>query len=279
MDASLVAIALRHAPTERAAAWKQQAMSGVLERWETECPADFNRVLYNKDSGWLIEIHAECDGLGQYGWDSNYSLQVRVDETLAGETGASDDYQDSLRAYVDALEDELCAVVGAVQEQSQFSPKEFAAFLLYQHGTIDERQAADALEVTVGTYRGKLGRIQNKIDAARFTLDLIDAVDAEKQQTRAEQNNWEYGNLIDSFLATEYPAKGLLRDDIIREVQNFITVREHHDDVVYYDTIVNELPERFDGGEISTYRARYELERAIDKGLVERDGDVVTVAD
>lgn len=279
MDSELVAVALTYGPSEQITTWKQRAMGNVLERWEVERSADFERVLYSQDTGYLIDIHPQCNGLGQYGWDSDFTLDVGVDEDLLEQTDNGDGYQESLYAYANALEDELCTVVTETQERSQFSPKEFVAFLLYQRDDIGERQAADALDVTVGTYRGKLGRIREKIEAARLTMELMDVTESENERRSEGRGYRSYGNLMDVFDADEYPAEGLLRDDIIQVLRNFINVREHQEGVVHYDTVIDELPDRFEDEEVSYYRARYELERAIDKGVVERDGNVVTVSE
>jgi len=279
MDSELVAVALTYAPSEQNAIWKHEAMNNVLERWEADRPDAFERVFYCHDTGYLIEIKPRCTDLGQYGWDTDYVLEVGVDESLLESIETTAEYRQALRDYADALEDELCAVVSETQERSQFSPKEFVAFLLYQRGEIGERQAADALGIAVGTYRGKLGRIRNKIDAAWLTMDLMDKSEAEQTAGPRERTYQATGDLVDIYEADEYPAEGILREDIVQVAQNIINVREHQDGVAHYDTVIGELQERFGDEEISYHRARYELERAIGKGTLERDGNVVTIAE
>lgn len=276
MDASLVAVALNHATRIQRSTWQQRAMSNVLERWETERSADFERILYNKDSGWLIEFWPQSNGLGQYGWDSNFTLEVRLDYDLLEQTDNTDEYARALEDYCDAVEDELCEVVGEVQSQTLFSEKEFVAFLLYQRDTVDEQRAADALEVTVGTYRGKLGRIREKIDSATATIDLMgnDVVERDDDRDRAGP----FGDLVHVFEADEYPANGARRDDLRYLVQNIVNVQTHDGDPVHYKTVLEEIQKQAHE-DVSRYRAKYELEQVIAKGLVERDGKFLTPAE
>ncbi|MFD1527491.1 MULTISPECIES: hypothetical protein [Halobacteriales] len=274
MDRELVAVTYKHAPSERKTIWKQRAIGNVLEEWEDERPTDFERVFYTHDTGWLIDFRVPTDGLGQYGWDTGFDLSVEVDHDLVDQADITDpEYIEALERLALALEDELLAVIEAEQEQSQFSAKEFAALMLYKKEMVNEDRAADALGVKIGTYRGKLGRIRDKIDAAKLTLELTGELEDHNERVRESEGYHSFGDFVDIYEGDEYPVGSKLRNDIIQHIQNIVDLLEHEDGAAHYDSVIERTQERL---EVSYHRARYELERAIGKDLVERDGNVVT---
>lgn len=64
--------------------------------------------------------------------------------------------------------------VREIQEQTVFSSREFTALILSESMT--ESVAADIMDVTVGTYRGKMGRINEKAEQIRNTAALLEEV-------------------------------------------------------------------------------------------------------
>lgn len=274
MDNELVAVAYRHAASERQTIWKQQAIGNVLERWEERSPDDFERVIYEYDTNWLVDIRIRRDGIGEYGYDTGFSLSVEIDDDLREQADVGDDYLESLGRFVVAVESELEDVVSGEQQRSQFSPKEFAALMLYKRDMVNEARAADALDIAIGTYRGKLGRIREKIDAAKFTHELLEELEDENERIRNSDGYRAYGDMVSIYEADEYPVEDTREGGRgSHHVQNIIDLLEHEHGVAECDAVVDRLEERLD---ISPYRARYVLERAIDKNLVERDGETVT---
>lgn len=272
MDSELIAVTYRHAPAERKTIWKQRAIAAVLEDWEENHATDFERVFYTHDTAWLIDFCVRSDGLGQYGWDTGFELSVEVDEELLDQVDTSEEYVAALERFAAALEDELLQVVEREQEASQFSPKEFPALMLYKKEMVDEARAADALDVAIGTYRGKLGRIRDKIGEAKLTLELIGELESHNDRVRESEGYHSYGDLVAIHDSEEYPVDSMIRNDVIQHIQNIVDLLEHEDGAAYYDTVIERTRARLD---VSYYRARYELERAIDKDLVERDGNKV----
>ncbi|ELZ05713.1 hypothetical protein C480_09960 [Natrialba aegyptia DSM 13077] len=231
-------------------------------------------MFYEYDTNWLVDIRVRTNGLGQYGWDTGFELSVEIDDELLSQVDVSDTYLKSLEQFVSAVQDELVAVVESEQEQSQFSSKEFAALMLYKREMVSENEAADALDVTVGTYRGKLGRIREKIAAAELTEQLLGEFEAHNERVRESSGYRAYGDLVSIHDAEDYPVSESDHGNQVRHhIQNIIDLLEHDNDAAYYDSVIERAQDRL---EISYYRARYELERAIDKDLVVRDGNTVT---
>lgn len=274
MESEIAAVAYKHGPSERQTTWKQQAIGRVLERWEDDRPTDFERVIYEYDTNWLIDIRVRTNGLGEYGWDTGFELSVEIDEELIEQVDVTDEYLESLKRFAAAIETELLDVIAEEQERSQFSSKEFAALMLYKKEMVNERRAADALGVTVGTYRGKLGRIRDKIEAAKLTQELVGELEEDNRRVRESESYRAYGDMIDIYECDEYPVSDTGPGNrITHHIQNIADRLEHDHGQAFYDTVIERAQEQLD---VSYHRARYELERAIDKDLVECDGNTVT---
>jgi hypothetical protein len=64
-----------------------------------------------------------------------------------------------------------------MQDKTMFSPREFVALVLDSEW--DEQSAATLMDVSVGTFRGKKGRISNKLQEAEETLTRADRIRGE----------------------------------------------------------------------------------------------------
>lgn len=62
-----------------------------------------------------------------------------------------------------------------VVKESAFSRREFLAYVLAEESKLTGKESADLMEITEGTYWGKLGRARNKIEESKITIGLVRA--------------------------------------------------------------------------------------------------------
>lgn len=65
-------------------------------------------------------------------------------------------------------------------EQSLFTERELAAYLLAERSNLTWQDAADEMGIDYGTYSGKMGNnVKGKKERARATVRLIDAIEGD----------------------------------------------------------------------------------------------------
>lgn len=64
--------------------------------------------------------------------------------------------------------------IRALQRVTDYAPREFVALVLYQQMT--ESEAATLMDIEVGTFRGKIGRVREKYDTAAATVEITDQI-------------------------------------------------------------------------------------------------------
>jgi len=161
MNKSTAAVAVHFAPAQLRAAWGDTALTCAEREFINNRSAEWEYInRYNEDFGMAVEWDTGSDSRGQYGYDTDFKIVGSVDQSVLEQVEIKEDVA---RQLVEAWVSHLYEVVEEAQESTTLSAKEFATAILIED-TCSEQEAADALDVTVGTYRGKKGRISEKQD-------------------------------------------------------------------------------------------------------------------
>ena len=278
MDTATLAVIYKHAPKHFQIEWKQQALGETLDEWHESRPDDFETLIYNRHSPMLIDIRTVPQTTGQYGYDTDFELSLDIDQDIVDQIEADDSYLELVEEFATATESRLAEIITTIQQDSQFSTKEFAAWMLYQKEMVGEYRAADALGVTTGTYWGKVGRIKEKIEAAKLTARLCTDIRLENTDgTESELTNG-YADLVSLFETDSYPIETSMRGDIQQVIPLVVGEVAHFQDPPTFDALVQHLVEKYEDEQLSPLRVRYEVERAIDRSKIDRDGDIISRA-
>lgn len=171
MDEEVSAFTYNIAPREKPGEWHQRGLKRALKNWEKNREEDFEVILNSDNFGILIGFNIVPSTTGQYGYDTGLHFKPEIEEQLLDEVEAGHLAKSFYEDWIEAIQE----VIQEEQEKTMFSPKEYATFFAHRHPNRTERQNADALGVTVGTYRGKVGRVRSKLEKARSTLRLEEA--------------------------------------------------------------------------------------------------------
>ncbi|SEH66545.1 hypothetical protein SAMN05192561_1254 [Halopenitus malekzadehii] len=176
MEETTAAFILKRAPGWKSAEYHQLSMKRTLNRFQEK---DYDAyVVANTESefGMAVGYHLYPEGLGQYGYDTDFKITPDVEPQALENVDDVDEPEEFCRRFFEVWKDELVNVITADQEASLFSTKEYAAYIGRYNPRVREKEAADALGISLGNYRGKVGRAKEKIEKARKTLDLDDTV-------------------------------------------------------------------------------------------------------
>lgn len=176
MEEYVAALTWRTAPGKQTAKWHQQSMKRVFDRWEQSHSDDLDLIFNSQDFTGAAGFHLTPTEIGQYG----YGKRLQFKQDSIDESFGEFDTSHLVKPFYDDWMVALQEVIQEDQEATLFSPKEYAAFFTYRHPRWHEPRAADALDITVGTYRGKVGRIKSKIESARATVELDESCSEEK---------------------------------------------------------------------------------------------------
>lgn len=192
----MAAIAYEFVPTKLQSIWGTTSIT----RAEKEFPASmYNHLLNHSDyAGMAVEYNIETNGIGSNGYDTGYDIVPKVDdEFLVGDDWELDG--DVALEFAELWVTKLVEVIGEAQETTTLSPKEFVTFILMNKTSCNEKRAADALGISVGTYRGKKGRIKSKREECTETAILERLT---KQPTRTRfRNTRTFGEYDDRISA------------------------------------------------------------------------------
>lgn len=172
MEQETAAFVYKIAPKDLPGKWRQIGIKRTLDQWETERPDEFESVLDSDDFGYIVGFRITRTGVGQYGYDTGFRFVPDIETEYLEEV----EWAHLVEPFVQDWVQNICESVHETQERTSFSAKEFAAFIAHRNPFRSETQNADALGISVGTYRGKIGRVKNKLNSAQATLDLNDAV-------------------------------------------------------------------------------------------------------
>lgn len=258
-------LAVKHAPDEYRLKWSQKGLQNTLNEWEETRPEDFKKITTTHDVGMLVGWTIRPDSLGQYNYDANFDFIPEVEDHLLD----SEKFSELLHEFTEDWIKNIVDVVYEAAEESLFSPKELVVKLMDENETIQEKKIADALGVSVGTIRGKKGRVQSKINKAEKTLALVRSFEESDEEAPRE---YHY-DIIQVYEADELPVYGV-REDYTRFLQALINeVSDESENGAKLSQIVREAQRKYDW---SKERVLYELDNLEDKNLIEwKDEDVV----
>jgi hypothetical protein len=168
MEEQTAAVTYRVAPGAKPGEWHQKSLRRVLKKWKAARPNDFEKITESDGFGMVVGFNIYPTGTGQYGYDTGFHFEPDIESHLIDDVVGGDLAETFYSEWVEALQE----VIREEQEATMFSSKEFATFFAHRHPTRGEKQNADALDITVGTYRGKVGRVKSKLEEARKTLGL-----------------------------------------------------------------------------------------------------------
>lgn len=187
MEEYIAALAWNTAPGEKSSKWHQQSMKRVLSRWEQERQNDLELVLDSQGFNLAVGYYTFPTDVGEYGYDTHLEFRQDTEEHLLDEIEAGHLVEPFYEDWIETLQE----VIQEDQEDTLFSPKEYATFLIHRHPAWHEARAADALDISIGTYRGKVGRVKSKLETARSTVELDEFCSKEKKPEFWEANTHE----------------------------------------------------------------------------------------
>lgn len=171
MDEETAAFCQKIAPKDKRAEWHQRGVKRVLLDWKVNRPDDFDLIVDGTGFGMLVGYNIYPSEIGQYGYDTGFHFSADIETEFVDDVPGGHLAEEFYTEWVSAIQ----TVIEEEQQQSIFSPKEFATFFGYRHPRQSEQQNADALRITVGTFRGKVGRVKSKIETVQQTQSLLDA--------------------------------------------------------------------------------------------------------
>ncbi|MDS0300983.1 hypothetical protein NDI76_19745 [Halogeometricum sp. S1BR25-6] len=179
MDSNLAAYVTDIAPRKKQVEWNQKGIHRVLKKW-SRTHSEWYEVVTSEDSGAgaAVGYNIYPNQQGKYGYDTGHHFTPNLDPQFI----EREDSEELCVWFYNAWMREIVGIISEEQERSLFSPKEFATLLAHRSPYQSEQRAADALAVTVGTYRGKVGRVKEKIEIAEATLAIDSAVDLDRDK-------------------------------------------------------------------------------------------------
>lgn len=183
MEEEIAAYIHKRAPGEKHGEWHQRGLKRVLSRWKTSESEKYNIAIMNQNFASAVGYRITPTALGQYGYDTEFHFEPNLDPHFLEEVP---DATSLCKEFYDAWVREIQEVIKEDQESSLFTPKELATLYAYHNPKQNEKKAADALDIKVGTYRGKVGRVKEKLSTARasLALDKPAQVDSEEEWWR-----------------------------------------------------------------------------------------------
>lgn len=157
-----------HAPQPLQSKWNQLAYVKTYRSWYNDRRQDLKIVIdqaeIDSNPFVFIDIDSKATSVGPNGHFSDFILDYSIDpEFLVDDFDTNRDAEALVTQYAeDYIERMKSVVVESCPDNLSF--KEYGVWVASKHYT--ESQVADAFGVSVGTVRGKMGRVREKIEAA-----------------------------------------------------------------------------------------------------------------
>lgn len=206
MQESTAAFIMKVAPLNKRAEYSQRGVKRVLEQWRREDITKFNTAIENRDLGVSAGFSVYPETTGQYGYDTGlYFSQDSIPEDADDEArDLADEFYELWVGYIhDVIEDSA--------DETLFSPKELAVLYGSRHKKYSEKEIADNLEISVGTYRGKLGRVREKIETAKQTLEIDEQVEEDYGEVGSYQACGAHFSVIERVDEDRLPLDTVMR--------------------------------------------------------------------
>lgn len=172
MEEQTAAFIMKVAPFYKRAEYSQRGVKRVLEHWREADYEKFRIAINNRDLGVAAGFMIAPETTGEYGYDTG--LHFTTDSTPDGVDEEALEIADEFyELWIGYIQD----VIEESANQTLFSPKELAVLYGSRHKKYNESRVADNLGISIGTYRGKLGRVREKIETAKQTLELDEYVE------------------------------------------------------------------------------------------------------
>jgi hypothetical protein len=167
MDEETAAVAYDFAPFFLRSMWGETALTRAEYQLQANNLEYYEEILSHAEVyGYATEIQARGREVGQYGYDTDYRIIPKVDDTVIESADVDID-----REVVEELSaiwaEQVVSTLTEAQSSTTLSAREFATLITKNNDFCGERRAADALGISVGTYRGKKGRINEKQEECR----------------------------------------------------------------------------------------------------------------
>lgn len=196
---NLVAAALDYHPLKKRAEWSQKSLKRTIDDWGTNHRDDY-RYLTEHDEfdwmlvGWKVRLG---DSLGRYGHVDTRTVEPEIEDQYLPD---DDPRLNALtHRFGDDWVENLIAEVRRDQESTSLSEKEFVAYVMHSDPKCKEKQIADALDVKVGTIRGKIGRVKEKFEESRATVALAEVC----EETEDTDKPVSYGADVETIARTD----------------------------------------------------------------------------
>jgi len=169
MDEESMAVALDYAPRQLQIIWTTTALTRAEESFRQKLKGDWEEIIeHAEDVEMIVEYRAQGTDVGPNGYQTNYELSGHIDHNVLEQDNV-DITERTVSHFADTWARKIVEVIGETQAETTLSEKEFAGFVTMKNESCSEPEAADALGITVGTYRGKKGRIKSKREACSNT--------------------------------------------------------------------------------------------------------------
>lgn len=190
MDEETAAVSFKYASRPFRTAWSEAALSDALDHLEHTNPSSYDELMSAPEAyGMAVELNVHPSGLGENGYDTGLHFKPTVDDHVIEE--ADEDLNEEVCEKLASLwAEEIVARISESMEATSLSAKEFATAMTMGDDYCSEAEAADALGITIGTYRGKKGRIEDKHKACEETriYRRLAGVDAERSSGYAKRD-------------------------------------------------------------------------------------------
>jgi hypothetical protein len=229
----------KYAPNALRTKWNQMAFKKTHEHWSEHNSNEYRGMqsLTREDgliSVWMVfRIINHPDGIGDYGRDKGFRLDYTLDRHhLVDENIESK----SLERFG---EDLLNNIYESIEEDcpDMLSMKEYMVYTCYQTAT--ERDIADAFDIDIGTVRGKIGRVRDKISSARNLYNFSEDID---KYNRIDRNK---------YVITPEAA------EMVSEEELPIATTSNGENNVIPIPVKEYVDEEFDGDDIRDLEKRY----------------------
>lgn len=197
-------------PFDQRLIWNQKALQKALLEWKETREDEFELLWESDEFDWMIVGWQTRHGhLGTHGTNEEYTFEPDVSDQYLDDEQLEELAYEFAETWITCLQD----TVREHQQQTALSPKEFVTLVIMENPSCGEAHVADALGVSTGTVRGKLGRVREKLDEADATAELAEIFDEERMREKRDRVQSSSYEVEDVLTADEFPVESKPRVD------------------------------------------------------------------